>query len=828
MLLLRGLQFEAKLNKMRNSFTAKISIVFILLFVVFLHPFQIYGIDYQLTKGKASIKGRVIDSNEKKPLEFANIVLYHLPDSDQVAGTISDEKGEFLFASLPADDYYLGVTFVGFVEYYSATIRILDKKEQVDLGSLFLQKIDVDLEDVEVTAERTNVVYKIDKKIVNVGADLANTGGSAVDALENVPSVQVDVEGNVSLRGSTDFIVLIDGRQSIFDASTALKQIPVGTIDNIEIITNPSAKYQSEGTSGIINVVTKRKQAAGSSGIFNLKPSSFNSLSGDFTYNLRNEKFSFYMGANYGYSRMEGHTQNYIEINRNDTLHILSANGERPEDSWPAGIDLGLELHLNPKNILSVGAYKGWYTLKRYEDLVSDSWLDVSPDSISSIRNWNDVNRNRDYYSVYGDFTHKFERKGSQINFSYLYKEGNAEEESLSETYNPNGEIGSGRLTTESTQISFWRFKSDYKLPLKDDYYIESGYYIGNNHELEGSGFREYNSQVQDYVLSPFSNSTNNKQIIQSLYIQGGGSLKNFGYQLGLRSEYTDTKFLHETTNQPYTTKLLDFFPNVHLSYQLPKRQQVMFSYSRRITRPSSGKLEPFESWLTMNFVKIGNPDLKPEYSGSYELSWFRYFKDNWISFETFLRNTSNDITAVEQQYNDSVLLLTYTNFGRKYSLGAEFSLDWKLTKFWNINVLSDYYYFHQVGEDLDLSRSQQEYSWDFKVRNNFRFWKNNRLQLGTGYIGPSYIAQGYHEGYLLAFLVMRQTFFKNKLSLTLRLHDFLKTGKFVYYREGQGFYNRNEFVRTAPTYYLTITYNFNKLRKPRKVADMYLKDIEN
>jgi len=797
----------------------------VLLIPILMSGFLLFSAD----SGKAIIKGSVHDLYSGIPLEFANIALFDELDSTIVGGTVTNDKGEFEIVALSIGNYFLKALFIGYDEKTIHSIIITSKRQTVDLGLIQLRLTSVDLEDIEIEADRTSVVYKIDRKVVNIGADLADSGGSAVDALESVPSVKVDIEGNVLLRGSSSFTLLVDGRPSVYDGPDALKQIPVSTIESIEIITNPSAKYDASGTAGIINVITKKEKRIGSSGLINLKPGSFGTILGDFTYNLRTQKLNFYLGGNYGFSRLDGVASSYIELRDGNLTNFMLTEGDRPENSWPAGIDIGLDYEINKQNSIMIGAYKGWYKKRRTEDMTYKSWNSDNPELVNSKRNWNEVLRNRDYYSVYGDFYHKFRKKGHKLQFSVLYKLGEAEETTESLKFDPDNTVDYGLQTYELNDVSFWRANIDYTLPIGENKKLEAGYESRSSLEDEGYSFQNYESSVGGF-LSDFSltNNTSYLLMLNSAYTQFSGEWKNLGYQMGLRGEHTHRTFDHTSGIEPFGLDRFDFFPSIHLSYQLPHKQQLLLSYARRISRPTGGKMEPFETWLNLNFKKVGNSNLLPEYSDSYELSWMKKFESGWVSFEGFLKSTTNDIATVQQQLNDSVLLYTYENFGNKYSLGTELAFDLDIFKWWNIDCSSDYYYFNSQGEDLDYTREQQEYSWNVRMRNNFKPWKLTRIQLGTAYIGPNYIAQGESEGYFMSFIVVRQLFLKNNLSITVRLHDLLQTGKQKFNRYGEGFYNEMEFIRKAPTYHVTIAYRFNRMKRMKKVEDKMLKNTED
>ncbi|MBU2649483.1 MAG: TonB-dependent receptor, partial [Bacteroidetes bacterium] len=304
--------------------------------------------------GKGSLEGRVLHKQTREPVEYATVVLFSLPDTVMFNGTVSNPDGIFLIENIPYGKYYLKVNFIGFNLYSSSEIVINQENKFIQLPAILLEPANISLEGIEVVADRSPIEYRIDKKVVNVSQDILASGGTAVDVLENTPSVDVDIEGNVALRGSGNFTVLIDGRPSVLEGSEALQQIPASTIENIEIITNPSAKYDPEGTAGIINVVTKKKKQSGLSGIVNASLGTKDKYEGDFLVNYRKNNVNLYGGMDFHSQHYPGNRETYREGYQNDTTYFLEQEGTRNRNRKGIGGRLGLDWNLSDQAVFGI------------------------------------------------------------------------------------------------------------------------------------------------------------------------------------------------------------------------------------------------------------------------------------------------------------------------------------------------------------------------------------------------------------------------------------------------------------------------------------------
>jgi len=763
------------------------------------------------------ITGKVIDKQSSHAIEYANVALYSVQDSSVVAGTVTDGNGIFKLEKCPAGRYYMYVKFIGYDQKVIENIAINKNQTTIDMGSIVLTPGSENIEGVEVVAERSQILYKLDKKIVNPGTIISAQGGSAVDVLENTPSVTVDVEGNVSLRGSGDFMVLIDGRPTPLDPSDALQQIPATAIENIEIITNPSAKYDPDGTSGIINVITKKNRLDGISGQLNLNTDSKGSYGGDILLNYRNSKLNAFVSANYKNGVMEGNSLFENQNIYNDTTYYTNTEGDRGGGRLSNGVKAGIDYTISSKDIISLTGNIGQMGFERTALNTYSEYTIPTSFELNSLSEDVD-NRDRNYYSSNLNYQHKFNNEGHELQASINYQFDKSDDGSLNEKTDYDGNIILGQHSTEIGDGTDIRIKADYTYPINDKYKIEAGYQTRLENEESDYMYYEMDLASEEYVnLEQFNNNSIYVRNIHSLYGMFAGEYSKFSYQLGLRGEYTYRKIEQKGEDDPFTIDRLDFFPTIHTAYQLPSEQQIYLNYARRIQRPRNYYLEPFYTWSDAYNIRVGNPDLIPEYIDSYEIGYIKQFENAFVSVEGFFRQTNNKVERTRRVYEGNIMLNSFENVGTDYSTGVEMMYNGKVTKWWNINATASLYNYRVEGILYEQPFEENSTNYDGRLSNTFSLSKTTRIQLDGMYHGPSVTAQGKREGFAYTNFSFKQDLFKRKLSLTFQISDILQTAKHEMYVYGDGYSSYFVFNREAPIYRATLTWNFNNYRPDRK-----------
>ena len=764
-----------------------------------------------------SISGYVFDSEFNTPVEYATVVVFSMRDSSQVTGIITDENGYFKLDKIRPGNYYLEISFLGYTSKTIDNVELNPYSPQVDLGQISLTQAAFNMDDVEVTAERLPIEYHIDKKVVNVDQQLTTVTGTAVDVLENVPSVTVDLEGNVSLRGSSNFTVLIDGRPTILDANDALQQIPASAIDNIEIITNPSAKYDPDGTSGIINVILKKNSLRGASGIVNLNGGLNDKYGGDFLINYRKGIVNAQFGIDYNYRHILGTREEENRTTQDGYTSYINSDGDSYRDMTRYGLRGNIDLNLTAKDVFSFGGRWGGREFARSADLDYDEWAE--PDSSHSFfTSFSESEHSGYFYAANIEYLHRFNNKGHEIVGRAIYGMRNMESAATNELFELNGYKTSGQKNIEDGPGHRATIKLDYTLPFENENKLEAGYQSRFGGSEDATEQYEYDPDTSGYIFRPeYSHSIDYKRHIQSLYAIYSGEAGKLGYQGGFRSEYTYRAVEYVVENEKFTLDRWDYFPSVHLSYQLPGKNQLMASYSRRIERPRGWYLEPFLTWMDAYNVRQGNPALKPEYIDSYELGYQTFLGKSMFSSEAYYRITHNVIDRVRTVYDANVTLHTMENVGTDYSFGTEFMLNSDLFKWWNVNCMGNIFNYRLEGSLFGESYSRESFSWKVRLNNTFMLAKNTRLQFNGEYNSSIATSQGEREGFFMTSLALKQEFPRQNLAATLQVMDIFGSGKHEFTSQGVGFYFYSKRTREAPMVMLNISFNINNYQKERQ-----------
>ncbi len=763
-----------------------------------------------------SISGKIIEKGSSTPLEYANVAIYSSRDSSLAGGGIADKNGVFSISELAPGKYYLDAKFIGFEHTKIQDIRIGRESIKVDLGVIELVPASENLGEVNVYAQDKPIVYEIDKKIVDPAQFPTAANGTAVDILANTPSVSVDIEGNVSLRGSSNFTVLIDGRPTPFSASDALEQIPAGTIRTIEIITNPSAKFDPDGNAGIVNINLKKTKMTGITGIVNANADTYGSLSGDFLFNFKTGKFNFFIGGNKANRKHIGESEMLNITYGEDTLTTTSFGvNDRGHDS--KSLKAGFDFFINDYNTISVSGNINGRTnagggIRDYSESSTNGY------SLNTLTKSNDSGESMNYsFSV--DYKKTFKKKGQEFAAYVFYRSGKGEDYSYFNRYVNDTVLYNGQKNWEIGTDDDIRFKIDYVHPIKDKMKVEAGYQTRIDDSFEWNDVHWYSVEdnYEPSSSSAYYTDSDFKQYIHSLYSTFSNSGKVFGYQLGLRAEYTDRSITYSGSQEVFGIKRWDFFPTAHLSFKISDEHQLTTSYTRRIQRPRNWFLEPFMTYMDAYNVRKGNPALEAEYVDSYELGYQYQLKKGFISAEVYHRQTNNRIENVRSVYSGNVMLQTVANIGKDYATGVEFMANYNITKWWMANLMGNLYNYRLKGQLYGRDVDQSSLNWNARLSNTFIVTKTTKIQFDGMYNSPTTSAQGSRDGFAFASIAVRQDLFKNKLNITLSARDIFNTAKFGFESKGPNFYSKSKSDMKSPVISLTLSYKINNYRQQMK-----------
>ncbi len=790
------------------------------LFVLILVLAVFFGVSAQPRdfKGTGIISGQVWDSENSEPVEYANVVLYLQRDSSQVNGTVTDAQGRFVLKELLPGRYYLEVSFIG---YRTNRVRNIElaPDARIDLGKINLEPAVINMPGVEATAEKPKLEYRIDKKIINVSQNPSLQTGTAVDALENAPAVKVDIEGNVSLRGLSSFTVLIDGRPSPLEGSEALKQIPASTIDRIEIVTNPSVKYDPEGKAGIINVILKRQKQSGISGIVNLNAGTYGQLGGNLLLSTKTSIGTFYISPDLNRGGFPGtrEMQGWAVTANGDTAHRQSKGSMLFQHQF-YGVRAGADFQLTPYNWLSLSGRIGGNGGNRSQSADYQEWK--TPAAIGETLTFRGSTVSRDNginFSANLDAGHNFKKKGHELLVRASFG-GNFREDSTQTEDSIAGTIRTGKRTIETHQGNPLNLKIDYTLPLREKDKFEAGYQarlrFGPNQETRTAN---YDTTTGNYINDTiYSYTSSQRDYVHALYSTYSGNFKGFGAMLGLRSEYSNRRVvINDSGFSPLNQ--LDLFPSAHLSYSFPHEQQIMASYTRRIERPRGWDLSPFLTYMDAKNVRQGNPELKPEFIDSYEAGFLLPFGKHRLSIDGYYRVTHNVIERFQQVYQEDIMLHTVKNVGKDQALGLEMALDLSPFRFWNLSLNADIYDYRLKGSLDGKDISQQSFNWDMGLTTDLTLSTSTRIQLRGRYESPSPTAQGTEGARFWTGISARQSLFNRQLVLTLSVRDIFASSAFKSKTQGENFYTSTTFSRKGPMLSLGLTYNFNNYKQERR-----------
>ncbi|PKQ61991.1 hypothetical protein BZG02_13710 [Labilibaculum filiforme] len=774
------------------------------------------------------IKGLVMDSALDTPVEYATVSVYNMADSSLIDGTITDEKGAFELKKLKPGKYYVEVSFIGYNKAAVRNIPIDKGHNLADLKVVNLRQSSEALSEVVVTSERAPVQYQIDKKVIPVSRQITAASGTAVDVLENVPSVSVDIEGNVSLRGNSNFTVLVDGKPSILDASDILQQMPASVIENIEIITNPSAKYDPEGTAGIINIITKKNTENGLNGVVNLSVGSQENRSGDILINYRKKKWNWNFGLDYDNRQFEGTSKTENRTTFNGATSSVLSDGESVMNRTGYGIRTGFDFDMNDKNTFSFGFRFGNRDMERGSVLDYQEFDSENPE-ITSYDSRDLWKKEMTFVNTDFSYIRKFSGKGHQLasQVSYSHR-GSGDERSTNELFDANGEQMQGKIAIEDGPGTRWEIRSDYTLPLGEDAKFEFGY----QGQIRSS---EADTKQEDFVVGGgyepqplYSHDVTYDQQVHGLYSTYAAKFGSFGYQLGFRSEYTNRKIDFIDGAEKFTIKRWDFFPTIHTQMDLGSDNQVMASYTRRIQRPRGYYLEPFVTWTDAYNVRQGNPDLDPEYIDSYELGYMKRFGDQSVSFETYYKVTHNKIERVRYPWEEqgNVMKSTSVNVGNDYSLGIEATINLSFGKSFKNDLIGNFYHYKEEGdftitnaanEDTYQDFSTKSYNWSVRNNSTVIVDMNTRLQFTANYQSDTKWAQGERKGFFTTSAALKRDFLKRKLSATFQVKDIFGTAKHETLYEGDNFYNFSQFNHKSPSFNLKLSFKINNYKTKRE-----------
>jgi outer membrane receptor protein involved in Fe transport len=779
----------------------------------------------------ANITGTIIDSITGQPVEYAIVAIHRMKDSILVTGNSTKTNGSFSVEGLPYGRFYAEISFVGYKKHIVRSILLTPKNKTVNIGTIKIEPSSTDINAVVVTGNKPAIEYKLDKKVIDVTQNVVAAGGTVVDALQNIPSIQSDIQGNVTLRGSSNFTVLIDGRPSPLTGSEALQQIPASLVQNVEIITNPSAKYDSEGSAGIINVVMKKQNVRGMNGIVNITAGTHEKYSANLNINYKVSKFNFSLGGDF--TDMKYLMSNYF--NNEDTLfkkhlienQVIQGNGNFHRQG--KGLKAGIDYYIDNKNTLSLGANIGSRNFNRsFNSFYDDKYTNDTSFLTNHFYYRNNTSgiSDRQYFNTNLDYQLKLNDKGHKLSASLFYSSG--PDNSISDLMQDTTIDRSGQIedtsknslvihTEQKSNENEFRTNIDYSYPFSEKGKLEAGYQ-GRYNNNNGT----YKVDSSSIEILKLRDKIDFQDQIHSAYVTYSNSFVLFDYQLGLRADYERRTFDQQIKNKLYVFDSLVFFPTIHLSKQLPWDLQLQASYSKRIDRPRDWNLDPVAIYVDPQTVRIGNANLRPQFTDSYELNLEKKLNEaSFVSAEGFYRRTNNLI----QQFtaNDSLnhKTITFTNIDHDRSIGAEFMLNLVPVKWLIFNSSWSIFNYRMYGRS-NPSTPNSTNTWNLRINPTVKLKWGTAIQLNYVYNAPTITGQGTRSGFYNSSIGIRQELFKRKGSLTVQIQNPVGKTKFISTTKGTNLYSYNWFQRELRVFMFTFSYRINnyKVQKTKTQDD--------
>jgi outer membrane receptor protein involved in Fe transport len=756
--------------------------------------------------------GKIVDESSKKPMSYANVSAFRLKDSTLVGGSITDEKGFFKIEKLHPGMYKIKVDFIGY-NRYNTTTKVTPQTPSVNLGVISLKPSVTQLSEVDVQGEKSLVSFKLDKKVINVDKNIVTSGGNATDILRNTPSVSVDMDGNVSLRGSTNVNILVDGKPSTLsanDKAAILEQIPASTIERIEIITNPSAKYDPEGMAGILNIITKKEKRQGINGLVTLNYGTMKKFGGSLSVNRRLSNTNLFLSYDYRNDDRNGSRNQDRLIYYNDTLlsHTVISSTQT-NNNYSHNIKGGFDYNFNPLN--SINFTTTYRIGQRNGDDLSKNMIYNNDNLLITDYERDDAskrpNQNIDLSLGYKK---KFDEPDRELTADMYYSLGLFNED---ENYTQNNVIPHYfQKTSSDDKYSNITFQSDYTHPINEKNRLDAG--IKAMVRTTDNNYFFYNF---DTLASDFKNDTNlSNHFVYSDFVYAGYATfshewKKISFQAGLRAEETVQQGDQKTSNYTFYRDYFNFFPSIHLSYNMPKDNKLQLSYSRRINRPDPHSINPFIDKSDPLTWHMGNPNLKPEYIDSYEFGYIKNWKKISLTSDIFYKATANVVSRYRSVDTTGIITVFPINMNKAESYGFEFIANSQPVPFMRLMADFSWYKTVVIGSDNssnDLTNSI--YSYDAKFNASFYLPKNFSFQLNGMFMGPSIMAQATRKQFFTVDAGLRKDLWNKKASLSLRLSDIFNTMKFQVETNDPSLKALMQFKRETRILYVTFTYNIN------------------
>ena len=763
---------------------------------------------------KPALTGRVVDAATGNAIEFADVVVTDNENNTVASTTV--KEGSFTIDRVREGEFVVTVMLVGYQPFVSEPIAFGAGKS-TDLGTISLSMNETGLEEVVVTGERSKIVYKLDRQRISGSSSLAASGGTAVDVLKLTPSVRVDAEGGVSFRGSSGFLVYVDGKQSALEGAQALDQIPAANIEDIEIITTPSARYKTDGDVGIINIITKRHDQQGVSGSVNVSGSTIGAWNTDVLLSYKKGASRWYVGVAGSEKRGKSDFDQTKTTIVDDYVTTSKADGIRESNNASYIGRVGWELGKNGHSLL-VELQGGMTKTGRGGEMLYDEHR-MKGDVVLNDNLYNSkdgISNEKQLAQIATDYVWKINERGDKFAITgRLRYDWYALEYTESNMFDMSGERYEGTRGYESEH--HWDFDGtmSYQLNYREGGKAEVGYQYTSYSEHGDYNIKYWDRAQHDYVWqddlhAPFFY----RRQIHSAYLMLNDKFGPLSVEAGVRADHTIDQMDIEIEGMSRYIKRMELFPSAHLMYEAPGKNFISAGYSYRTNRPGIWQLEPYITYEDYYTKMTGNPDIKPEYIHSAEVGYRKTIaEENTISVTGYYRHRKGVRERVRVAYEPGVTLDSLINAGNDRTWGVEMSAQVKATRWWSMNVNASLFDY-KFDADYEGCTDSKNTGYTASMINNFTLGRTSRLQFDANVVGPTVLTQGREDAYCYFDLAFRQQLFKNKISASIVAHDVFRTARYNNYRISPTLNSTTHVRPRYPNIVLSISYVFNSKHK--------------
>ncbi|OAQ39813.1 TonB-dependent receptor [Pedobacter psychrophilus] len=796
----------------------------------------------QILAQTSSIEGIIIDKTSNTPLEFTSVSIYNSVDSTLLNGAVADLNGKFIIKGIKKGSYYLKVQFLGYDSKIISAINLTGKN--LDLGKIYLNPDARFLNEVKITGQQTQSFNKIDKQIYKADQFAAAKGGTAIDALKNLPSVAVNGAGEISVRGSTGFLVLINGKPVQGDAQTILSQLPANTLENIEFINAPSAKYDADGKGGILNITTKKGASDGVSMIANIQSGLLSTTDfgnkenqqrygGDITFNYRKEEWDISASANYLRNDNAGFREGDVFTINNNLKTTFPSNGERSFNKYNYGGRFNIGFNPNKNDAFSLGFFAGYKFQDRLADIYYNNTKTNSSGQVVGRKqyfNSNLQNKQGDFVLGNIDYTHTFNNK-STLTFSTLYEY----DKLYGSTKNRNiegADTAQNTLSTYENPLNGLRVKLDYSVNV-GAVKLEFGYQYRMDKQDGDFIYRESYFGGPFTTIPLFTGNVKSRNDIHSLYGQFSGKAKKLEYVGGLRYENAKRDLTVSNINNDFKLNYNNLFPSASILYDLEKGYKLKVGVSRRVQRNNNFELNPIQEREHSETLEQGDPNLLPEFVYLAETGIIKSFNKGSFFTTLYFQDIKNPIQRVNSVFADTVLNRIFTNAGKAQKYGLEFGTNLEPTKSWSLYLGANFYQYNIKGSILtnavNVNNNGFVYSVNFNT--NVNLSTNWSMQGNVNYLSSRPTVQGEDSRFLIPNLSLKKTFLDGRLTALLQWQNIdlgmNESNKQRITTSGADFFTTTNYIYETDIFMLNFSFNLNKLSRKLKLPGSEFGDKE-